>query len=260
MTQVSNHLDRSILTNEIELLLRSFIPNVININYLGQGTCNHHWQIDTESQSYIWRQFGPTPPGASRDNERHVLKQLQHFDWAPKLVLDRPEGLLFHAEIPSETRISALKPEQRKKLINAILTLWQQPIAVTAMDYRNLIHHYAQLADPYPENKLTYLLDSVSHWKIDDFCLIHQDIHADNLVITDQGILLIDWEYTTLGNPWIDAVALDRMLTLNTSEKKQLESHLPDTPFHYPWDEMHRWLAELDQLWYAAQSAKIVIE
>ena len=264
MTQVSNHLDHSILTDDIDYLLRSFLPNVININYLGQGTCNHHWQIDTESQSYIWRQFGPTPPGASRNNERQVLKQLQHFDWVPKLVLDRPEGLLFHAVTPRDTKISALKQEQRQQLIDSILTLWQQPIAVAAMDYSVLIHHYAQLAATYPEDKLKYLLDNLSHWKTEDFCLIHQDIHAENLVITDQGILLIDWEYTTFGNPWIDAVALDRMLKLSPTEKQQLESYLPNFKNHNKkndhWSEMHRWLEALDQLWYAAQSSQIVVE
>lgn len=259
MTQVSDHLDHSNLAHAIDDLLRSLLPNLIKIEYLGQGSCNRHWRIETDSESYIWRHFGPTPPGASRSNERKILAQLQHFDWVPKLVLDRPEGLLFRAVTQNNIQISELTHEQRQQLIDAILTLWRQPVCVAAMDYENLILQYVQLAKDYPDDKLNYLLNNVRQWHKDDFCLIHQDIHAENLVITDQNILLIDWEYTTLGNPWIDAVALDRMLKLNPSEREQLERHLPQMYTDNPWYEMHHWLETLDQLWYAAQSSKIVV-
>lgn len=230
------------------------------VNYLGHGCSNHHWRLSGEKQDYIWRQFGPTPPGASRSNERLALSALQHFAWVPKLIHESAEGMLFLAEQALEFKPTELSHQQRQQLIETVTTLWQQPIALKQMDYPELITHYATLAGQVDKQPLQPLLQLAKRWDPHFFCVIHQDIHADNLLLTRHGCILIDWEYTVIGNPWIDAVALDRMLHLTHNEKKQLEHHLPFMEMQHPWQEMQQWLTRLDQLWYAAQMPKAVVE
>ncbi len=227
--------------------------------YLGHGFSNHHWRLTTENHCYIWRQFGPTPPGANRANERLALTHLQAFPWAPKLVIDSSEGILFEAALETSPR-GEISSTQRQQLIQAIITLWQQQIPLSQMDYPKLIRHYATLASTIDTKPVSQLMDIAHRWKTDQFCVIHQDIHIDNLVMTDTGFLLIDWEYAVIGNPWIDAIALDRMLSLTQDEKNLIQQHLPDLEIKHPWQAMHQWLNQLDQLWFAAQKAKLVVE
>ena len=34
--------------------------------------------------------------------------------------------------------------------------------------------------------------------------LLHQDVRADNLLLTDRGVMVVDWPHARVGQPWID--------------------------------------------------------
>lgn len=257
MTQLSHHLSPTTLAAVLPNALHHYLSAPINIEYLGQGSCNRHWRLSTADMTCIWREFGPTPPGANRDLERRVLAQLQGHAWVPELLLDLPEGLLFRASPGAQPLQMPLSSTQRSQLLSAVLTLWQQPIEAPAQDYPALIRHYASLAERLACPMTAALIDTAQHWNPQHFCLIHQDIHPGNLLLTDQGIQLIDWEYAVCGNPWIDAVALDRMLSLSPAEKQLLQEQLPTLEHADPWVQVSVWLTQLDQLWHQAQTAQL---
>ncbi len=236
------------------------IGSIEKAEYLGHGSTNCHWRLTTSKGYFIWRQFGPTPPGANRYHERQVLRQLQHLSWVPKLIFDCPDGVLFEAIESLSTTPDQLSIPQRKEMLEAIICLWQQTIPLETMDYPELISHYATLAPAFSHTQVKWLIQQAEQWDSHDFCLIHQDIHAGNLVFSKDSFLLIDWEYVVLGNPWIDAIALDRMLNLSASEKSLLACHLPDLNMTSPWQTMHQWLETLDQLWYAAHQGQAVLK
>ncbi len=254
MTHLSHHL-----STELPLAVQDHLAPIQSMQFLGQGSRNRHWRLHTAEQVYIWREFGVTPPGANRQLELQVLQTLQSKPWAPQLELCLPEGVLFVADANAVPMPNTLNPQQRQQLLQAVLALWQHPFNAAPNDYIQLIHDYAALAGPTYDYLAEQLLDGCCHWQPEDFCLIHQDLHPGNLLITDQGIQLIDWEYAMRGNPWIDAVALQHMLELSPAERQLLETQLPDLACHDPWQVMGRWLTQLDSLWQAAQKAQSVI-
>ncbi|WP_417583591.1 phosphotransferase [Nitrincola sp.] len=254
MTDLRHHLS-AILPQAV----RDHLPPIQSMQFLGQGSRNRHWRLHTAEQVYIWREFGVTPPGANRQLELKVLETLQPKPWVPRLELCLPEGVLFVADANAEPMQDTLNPHQRQQLLHAVVTLWQHPFDVAPNDYVQLIHDYAVLAGPSYDALAEQLLAICCHWNTKDFCLIHQDLHPGNLLITDQGIQLIDWEYAVRGNPWIDAVALQRMLGLSPAERQLLETRLPDLGCNDPWQVMGHWLTQLDSLWQAAQKAQSVV-
>lgn len=254
MTDLRHHL-----SVELPQALQEHLPAIQSTQFLGQGSRNRHWRLHTEKQVYIWREFGVTPPGANRQLEIQALQTLQSKPWAPRLELCLSEGLLFLADANAVPMQNTLNQQQRRQLLQAVLSLWQHPFDVVPNDYSQLIHDYATLAGPTYATMAKQLLDVCRHWEMADFCLIHQDLHPGNLLLTDQGIQLIDWEYAVRGNPWIDAVALERMLGLSPAERQLLEAQLPDLGCNDPWLLMGRWLTQLDSLWQAAQHAQSVV-
>lgn len=254
MTHLRHHLSA-----ELPQALKAYLPPIQSIQFLGQGSRNRHWRIYTAQQVYVWREFGITAPGANRELELQVLQTLKSKPWAPRLELCLPEGVLFLADADAEPMKNTFNKQQRQQLLQAVLALWQHPIDAAPNDYIKLIHDYVTLAGPTYTDLAEQLLDVCRHWETAKFCLIHQDLHPGNLLHTDQGIQLIDWEYAVRGNPWIDAVALERMLGLSPTERQLLEAQLPNLGFNDPWLVMGRWLMQLDSLWQAAQKAQSVV-
>lgn len=62
--------------------------------------------------------------------------------------------------------------------------------------------------DPWAVRHLDELLDSaaaVEEVTAGD-ALVHLDIRADNLLITEQGVVFVDWPWACAGVPWLDVV------------------------------------------------------
>ncbi len=63
---------------------------------------------------------------------------------------------------------------------------------------------------PWAEQQLDRLRDgdALALALIEGNSLVHQDIRADNLLITDGGAVVVDWPYASRGAPWVDPVLL----------------------------------------------------
>ncbi len=219
------------------------------------GTSGHHlWRLKTLSGELIWRQ-SLQAPGADPHREIQVLQALQSYDWVPDLLFHTPKGdqlLRFYpGQHPERT---SLNSGQRLALIQRLIQLWQTPAQLAAMDYSALILDYQQQAQSQPQATLLAqaLLNEVAAWSRPLNQLTHHDLHAQNLLLHDKTWMLLDWEYAAPGNPWIDAIALDRMWSLTSEEKQRLETALPCLDIPHPWQQMHQWLDRLDQLWELA--------
>ena len=61
--------------------------------------------------------------------------------------------------------------------------------------------------------------------------LVHGDLRADNVLMTDGGAVLVDWAFAGCGAPWLDLAALVPQLILaghTPSDAEQWLARLPD--------------------------------
>mgnify|MGYP003321870719 FL=1 len=90
-----------------------------------------------------------------------------------------------------------------------------------------------ELVDPLKEiNLLERFLETMTYLNTLDQTIVHGDVKPDNLVISNQGVVIIDWQGFGTGPPaWDIAYCMCQCLT--TEERKLYESELLDS---YPHD------------------------
>jgi uncharacterized protein (TIGR02172 family) len=65
------------------------------------------------------------------------------------------------------------------------------------------------LDDELRETVLNYLASLVDREKV-----CHGDFHPGNVLLTDQGAIIIDWMTASIGNPWADVARTSMLLTI----------------------------------------------
>ncbi|HJO40520.1 MAG TPA: aminoglycoside phosphotransferase family protein [Acidimicrobiales bacterium] len=90
-----------------------------------------------------------------------------------------------------------------------------------------------EIVDPLKEiNLLERFLETMSYLNTLDQTIVHGDIKPDNLIISNQGVTIIDWQGFGIGPPaWDIAYCMCQCLT--TEERRFYESELLDS---YPHD------------------------
>jgi len=76
---------------------------------------------------------------------------------------------------------------------------------------RNWAHRQAEGArhpDPWVARHLDRLVDAEAgvHAVLEGDTLLHMDLRGDNMLLTDGGVVIVDWPHARVGAPWIDAV------------------------------------------------------
>lgn len=223
--------------------------------FFAEGTGNSHWLITSPVGKLVWRQFG-TAPGVDHQRETKLLNCLQNKAWVPRLLLIADDlGVLMRLAEGEHPKAAELSSTARQRLINLALELWQNPCPIAPQNYPQLLNSYWQLAGSKTAHQplLKQLIYESLRWPTRCYRLTHHDLHAGNLLLNNDNWVLLDWEYAALGNPWLDAVSLDRFMHLTQEEKAQLEAVLPPLAVYTnPWRSLGRWLADLDLLWKQA--------
>ncbi|MFK7159965.1 phosphotransferase [Marinospirillum sp. MEB164] len=232
--------------------------------FLASGSGYDVWRVICPQGRGIWRQrrSGASPSILPQGAEEALLQQLTGQPWMPKLWAIAAQGQLC-AEVQGERVDPArVTQAQRDRLIQTLLAVWRTPASsLHQWDYPVLIETYWQQAGrPDELEALKHQLQQQAASWSSRVCLIHQDLHLENLLLVDQrDWVLLDWEYGGLGNPWLDAVAVDRWLGWTPAERVQLEGVL--AAYHplgsQAWCLMSKWLHGLDQLWAAARLAQL---
>ena len=106
-----------------------------------------------------------------------------------------------------------IPPENRLDLNDALAKI--QSIAAPDLEKRNYMAYCTayinQLAQAQPDRQvIEKVLSAAAVIDNDDWTpvICHHDLVAENIIITESGPILLDWEYAALGHPALDAVRL----------------------------------------------------
>jgi thiamine kinase len=167
--------------------------------------------------------------GIDRDRERKILQRLQPTGYVPKLFFSSDQVLVSDYCEGRQWTQADLAADINRRAVNAMLEQIQS-IAVPDLPPRNYVDYcsayISQLDQSQIDDALVVgalvdgaLVDSAlvetilsaaraidnSDWKA---VISHHDLVAENIIVSADGLILLDWEYAAMGHPALDYIRL----------------------------------------------------
>jgi thiamine kinase len=215
------------------------------VKQLEGGLTNTNYVIEAGSYRAVLRLNNPDAHelGVNRQTEITVLKKLQCTNIVPRfyfanreiLVSEYIDGFALDAE-------KALKPDINKQIEQAIEIIQSFKITnLKPLNYQAYCRQYCDQLSPLYLNKtikqsLLHIARNIDNQDWNPV-LCHHDLIPENIILSSQGIVIIDWEYAAMGHPQFDTIRL-----LNSH-------HIMDIPPNICG--LQALQAILVQLWYA---------
>ncbi|MFT6916446.1 MAG: thiamine kinase [Motiliproteus sp.] len=188
---------------------------------LTAGSTNGLYRAHTNARSLVLRLNADAQLafGVDRRREAAVLEVIQGYGWAPRVLHNGwQQGWCLMAD-----EGMAIGPSTADSPLPALLEAlaeWQQldcqALARRPFDYPALFAAYRSAlqaaSHPLAINVLKQLTQLFATLPPVPACLTHHDLHWGNLCRPAEtgasGLVVLDWEYAGIGNPWFDAAAL----------------------------------------------------
>ena len=166
----------------------------------------------------------PDSPGFHR-REAQVAAALPPETPAPKFLVAHDDGdwvaLVFEDVEGHEPEMPWRRDELDRVLV--ALTDLSQALTPAPIDAPPLTERYSELfqgwrllqaeapegLDHWAAGRVGALAELEARWEEASTgeTLLHADIRADNILLTDERVLFVDWPHVSLGAPWVDLLA-----------------------------------------------------
>jgi len=214
--------------------------------------------------------------GLNRVQEICFHRAASEVNLAPTLIYTDPdERYIIKSYAEGHIWCLGNTDEMRRQQISDIAKKFAEihnlPLKSGAIDYLEIARHYWQQIDftnsdfgelilPLFSQIETFFQDFQEN--LGDIKPCHHDPVVENLITTENGLQIIDWEYATRGSPWFDLVVFADSANLNEAQTEELieqYSHhanfLGDGTTHYK--HALKSFHYLDLLWHCVQGYNI---
>lgn len=224
------------------------------------GLTNRCWKITlSDTLSFVWRPITPITKGlsVSRAQEYQILKAIESTQLGPKAIAINDQGLLVEW-IDGESLTDLKAFDAVLKVLVQIHQFDITRLPVAPFNFTGRVDYYwLQLK---PEQKTAPLVKLYQQWRTVPNCaplpftLCHFDLAGYNMIKTEVGQRVIDWEYAGIADP-----RLDLAISLEVADEKLLDAvfsycQLLDIQQIDPWIEgVKAWqprVRMMAMLWY----------
>lgn len=210
------------------------------VDRLMDGPTNASYLVERAGERFVLRVDKPETRqlGLDRDNERVVCEAIAKAGLAPPyLHFDSSAGVCLRPYIAGRSlvRDDLAVPRTLERLAAVLRRLHRLPPVGARFDPAGAARRYsAQLATPQAAALAQRSADLLA--EIDQYgatpALCHNDLVAENMLETAAGdLLLIDWEYAAIGDPYFDLAVVVRHHELDASLSRFLvDAYLQRAP------------------------------
>ncbi|PWC14178.1 thiamine kinase [Brenneria roseae subsp. americana] len=250
------------IKQQLTELVHQFFPAV--------STAGFHFEPISGLSSESWRISGPDiewlarpqsalgrQTGTDRQREFHLLRQMAAAGLAPRPLLWRRDWLIIEwvpGRIATADEFSALLT--RGALAGCLSRIHQQPCSGYPLDLRTLFSRHWQQMDP--RRRSPALLRWHQHFQRLPlpawfaYAPLHLDVHADNVLLTSNGMMLIDWEYASDGDIAFEMAFIFRANQMDTPAQinflETYQRHRPGFSVERLYRHVVLWLPWVDYL------------
>jgi Ser/Thr protein kinase RdoA (MazF antagonist) len=166
----------------------------------------------------------PDSPGFHRI-EAHVAAALPHETPAPKFLFSHDDGdwvALVFEDVDGHEPEMPWRGDELERVLAALTdlstALTPAPIEAPPLSgrygelfrgWRSLAEEQPEGLDSWPAERLDTLAELEAGWAdaADGETLLHTDVRADNVLLTPDRVVFVDWPHVCLGAPWVDLLA-----------------------------------------------------
>jgi len=202
----------------------------LQLKPLTQGKRTSSYQVQTDRGHYVLRHYGPSVLGVCRQQELRCQHAAAAAGLAPApLCLNNHQRMLITEFLPDALPPSVTYIRQNLPMLaQKLAILHQLPVQTAVLDpwlylqqlKTQLEPHWTTEAEKIWQPLITAARD-LQYFQA-DIGLCHMDLHAQNLLLWQQKLWLIDFEYCQLADVVFDLVALMVQFDLSDTEQQQL--------------------------------------
>ena len=166
----------------------------------------------------------PDSPGLHRAEAR-VAAALPREAPAPRFLFAHDDGdwvALVFENVDGEEPLLPWRDSDLQRVLGAMAdlptTLTPAPVEAEtfASRFREMLRGWRHLAaeptgglDPWVEEHVDLLAELEAGWEEASVgeTLLHADVRADNILLTPERVVFVDWPHASLGAPWVDLLA-----------------------------------------------------
>jgi aminoglycoside phosphotransferase (APT) family kinase protein len=166
----------------------------------------------------------PDSPGFHRI-EAHVAAALPPETPAPKFLFSHDDGdwvALVFEDVDGHEPEMPWRGDELERVLAALTdlstALTPAPIEAPPLSdrygelfrgWRSLAEEQPEGLDSWPAERLETLAELEAGWAdaADGETLLHTDVRADNVLLTPDRVVFVDWPHVCLGAPWVDLLA-----------------------------------------------------
>lgn len=174
------------------------------------GLTNRCWKVVEDSgKAYVWRPNTHITKAfsISRFQEYQILASIESAGISPKPIHINDQGLLVEW-LEGQALTDTLSVDQLLDALVAVHSLSTTRIPVAPFSFTARVDHYWMQLKPELKTELyqTIYRDWRNAPSLADVghTLCHFDLAGYNMVASEQGAKIIDWEYATIGDPRLD--------------------------------------------------------
>lgn len=179
------------------------------------GRTNRNYRVVCGDQAYFARVGVDLPHhGITRANEARCCRLAAAAGIGPAII-HAGEGVLVTEFVAGRTLVQseAIEDAILRRLAASLRRLHEAPAPgdlvvfdPVAISRRDLAALPADRLSPERRRRALHLLEAAPMLR--PRCLIHADLIPENVIVTDDRLALVDWEYSGLGDPAIDLASV----------------------------------------------------
>ncbi|WP_019605486.1 phosphotransferase [Teredinibacter turnerae] len=212
---MNTHLVRALATWREWPVALSDVPSIVCELTTGRTNRNYVLQCGREQYRLRLNATNADALGINREYERAILDALKPLACTPPILyFNRQSGfaLLPYLEGRGWTAADMRDGRQVERLLQLLARIQSQQVRVPVRDYYQYLENYLQqlkrAGQPLTAVELAALEEFRSQWRralpLWEPVLSHHDLIPDNILETEKGLVILDWEYAALGHPQID--------------------------------------------------------
>lgn len=236
--------------------------NATHICALKGGLTNACYLLTLDSGQYVLRISGNVEAlDIDRDSEYQLHQLLAEQGLAPAIRYRESDNLYWLRDYVKGAALSPadLTLENLQKMAQHLQKVHRLKLnfALNKIEITQKAERYWQAFLPASDQALlalkAYFQQHLAQDPAGELCLCHMDPTAANWIASEQGLVLLDWEYAALGHPLWDMAGLIQQANLSVKEEGQILAQLGYAQ-DASWYRAKAQLRYLEVLWYRAQN------